>query len=510
MKRREDKETAVNGVRRGKRWGMREILWVYIIIFVAVMLCVLWLFQSLFLDDFYRAIKKREITRAYGAALSALGEEEREAREESARMIAERYGVCISAYGMEGADRAVTLISTHTLPHCVLHSTDARAKLIIYEHAKKMGGSYLEYFVYDGAHAHFEAVSESEAAGDDELSMVYASVISDGEGGETLVILNSVISPVSATVKTLYVQLAGFTVLFILAGTLFAFIISKRLTRPIEELTSAAKRFGEGELEPEGGFSADGYREIQTLSETLDFAASELAKTDRLRRELVANVSHDLRTPLTMIIGYGEMMRDIPDENTPENASNIVEEAERLSRLVTDMMDLSRLQSGTAQIERKRYSLTDQLESAIRRMNEMMLNKGFAVSFESGGVNAAVNCDETRVGQVFYNLLINAIEHTGEDRTVRVRQIVDGGWVTVSVTDSGAGIPPERLGEIWERYYKINSAHRRGKGTGLGLSIVKAIMEQLGGHYGVESRVGAGSTFWFALPLSSEGVSDGR
>lgn len=505
--------------------SIRRLLLVYIILFFSSMLIVLWLLQTVFMDDFYRAIKKKEIKEAY-ERISLISPYDTNSSDE-AKTVADEYGVCVSVYSVTDSTSAVTLFSAHTLSHCTIHNTEGSSKFKLYSAAVERGGVFFQYFGYDPQFRVFSSIPEDEvSSGADEVSMIYVRVMSGAteNGGDIMVILNSVITPVSATVSTIYVQLGLFTVLFILMSALFVWIISRRFTAPLAKLTESARNFGSAQIPEQrslqssqitdessyNGFNANGYREIEMLSDTLNYASEELIKNDRLRRELMANFSHDLRTPLTMIIGYGEMMRDIPGESTPENAANIVSEAERLNLLVNDMLELSKLQTGTAELKITEFSLTELVCDAVTRYGELMSHEGYTITFErnENGTDAnvaIVESDASRLGRVLQNLVGNAIQHSGENKTVTVRQIINNGWVTIAVRDRGEGIPAEKLPFLWERYYKVNSAHKRSsKGTGLGLSIVKATMEQLGGHYGVESKVGEGSTFWFAIKLSDK------
>jgi signal transduction histidine kinase len=270
-------------------------------------------------------------------------------------------------------------------------------------------------------------------------------------------------------------------------------------------MNEAARHLARREYDVE--FSGDGYREARQLAQTLTYASEELSKVDRLQRELIANISHDLRTPLTMITGYSEVMRDIPGENTPENVQVIIDEATHLSALVTDLLDLSRIQAGVRQLEPENFDLTETVQQTLARYDKLTRHEGYEIVF-SADETVMVRADRGMILQVLYNLINNAINYCGEDRTVLVTQQQVGASVRISVTDHGDGIAPDRLEQIWDRYYKVDRVHRRAMvGTGLGLSIVKGILEQHGSMYGVESKQGEGSTFWFELPIIEE--SDG-
>ena len=237
------------------------------------------------------------------------------------------------------------------------------------------------------------------------------------------------------------------------------------------------------------------------LSNTLTYAADEISKVDRLQKELLANISHDLRTPLTMIIGYGEVMRDIEGENTPENVQVIIDEAERLSLLVNDLLEISSYQTSGESIARDALNIDETLHELTLRYQRLKERAGYKFLYESNG-EVYIYADKKRITQAVCNLINNAINYAGDDKTIIISCQNDSEKVRVSITDHGIGIPEEELGNVWQRYYKVDKTHVRGvMGSGLGLSIVKNIFELHGARYGIESRVGEGSTFWFELPI---------
>ena len=200
-------------------------------------------------------------------------------------------------------------------------------------------------------------------------------------------------------------------------------------------------------------------------------------------------------------------MRDLPGENTPENVQVIIDEGSRLTTLVNDLLDLSKLQSGTAPMTLTTFSLTDCVKTINRRYQKLKENDGYDIDFLYDE-DIYVTADYPKLGQVIYNLVNNAISYTGTDKKVVIRQTVkteNGNRVVrISVTDTGMGISPENLEYIWDRYFKENKAHKRAVvGTGLGLSIVKGILQMHNARFGVETSEAEenhGSTFWFELP----------
>ena len=205
-----------------------------------------------------------------------------------------------------------------------------------------------------------------------------------------------------------------------------------------------------------------------------------------------------------MITGYAEIMRDLPGENTPENAQIIIDESRRLTSLVNDMLDISKLENGDISLKLETFDLTAVLQDGLSRYRQFTTRDGYQIEFRADR-SVTVTTDRSKLLQAFYNLVNNALTYTGADKSVVVTQWVyedaAGHWVRVVVTDTGEGIAADKLPLIWDRYYKIDAAHRRAaQGSGLGLSIVRKIMELLGGRCGVESRVGEGSSFWIEIP----------
>lgn len=279
---------------------------------------------------------------------------------------------------------------------------------------------------------------------------------------------------------------------------LLAYNMSKKIARPIIAVNQKAKQLAKGNYEV--NFHGNEYREISELNDTLTYAAEELSKVQQLQRELIANMSHDLRTPLTMISGYGEMMRDIPGENTPENIQIIIDEANRLTHLANDILDLSKLQAGIQKLQLTECAISELIKQVVDRYSKMLEKETCCIEFEYDK-SCYVQADEVKITQVIYNLINNAVTYCGEDHLVLVKQIDQEQTVRIEIIDHGAGIPQNELPYVWERYYKSKQHHKRSKtGSGIGLSIVKSILELHQAPYGVESTVGTGTCFWLELP----------
>ena len=489
-----------------KRMSIKWKLMGYLLAFVGGTFLLLWLFQMVLLDSFYYHIKTMEVQRA---AEVILRNRDKEAFAEMVDQYTMEKNLCLSVFTEDGQE----LARVERMPDCTIHHMDAQARAAFFSQVKHNGGVLLQTRVQRQP---FNAFDRTELENrrnwffppllqkedDNEWrSLTYGVLVQDGEEQYVLA-LDTVLTPLSATQEILRVELLYICVILAVVSVLLAYVIYRHISRPLIETTKKAKTLAQGNLSVD--FDQDDYEEIGQLNETLNYAAKELKKTEALQRELLSNISHDLRTPLTLITGYAEMMRDIPGENTAENLQVVIDEGRWLSELVTDLLDLSKLQAGVEVLTLSRFSLTGQIRSMLERYNKLQEQEGYQILF-SYTEEVYVVADEIKMTQVLYNLVNNAINYTGEDKQVFLTQTVLHGWVCIEVADTGEGISPEDLPYIWDRYYKVDRAHQRGKmGTGLGLSIVKQILEKHHAGYGVRPRPGGGSIFWFSLEISDK------
>ena len=470
-------------------------LFVYLCLFAAALLLALWLLQIVFLDSFYKAYKRAELKKAAQLVEDNIDNSQLDALLQE---IADQQGLSLLVADPDGP--AVLCRQDGMKPSLL---PDAPQQIRQYwQAAEQGGGSYIQNDRQPGRKPVYRPSAFTGHAPppmeDGPESILFARAVSSQQG-RRLILLASVVTPVGSTAEALQAEFWFICALLAVFALGLALLMSRRISAPIIRLNQAAKRLGKGQFDVE--FQGGGYREIHELSATIAQAARQLGRQDDLRRELLANVSHDLRTPLTMIIGYAEAIRDLPGEDTPENIQVIVDEAARLNQLVTDLLDLSKLQAQSQPLDPQVFCLTDSVREALARLDKLAGAAGYQVIFQQDQ-EVYVRADELRLSQVIYNLVGNAIAHTGDDKRVVVSQLVGAGFVRLQVSDSGPGVPPEERQLIWERYYKKSKNNRRpDMGSGLGLAIAKAALIQHGAPYGVDGGPSQGSVFWFELPV---------
>lgn len=276
--------------------------------------------------------------------------------------------------------------------------------------------------------------------------------------------------------------------------------LSRRILRPVDELTLAARRLGTGDLAarvPVG--AAD---EIGDLSRAFNLMAEELSRQETLRRNLMSDVAHELRTPLTNLRCQIEAVEDGLLEPTPETVRSLREEVLLLSRLVEDLQTVAVAEAGRLSLERGPVPLREMIDGALDSVRAMAAERGVTLDAAVPEL-PLVDVDPTRIAQVLRNLLANALTATARGGRVVVAATADKRFATITVADSGRGVPLEHLPHVFERFYRADPSRARATGgAGLGLAIVKAIVEAHGGTVGVTSETGHGASFWFTVPLA--------
>ncbi len=282
---------------------------------------------------------------------------------------------------------------------------------------------------------------------------------------------------------------------------LMTFFMSRRILAPVKSLASAAVLLGKGDFRQRVQIRDKG--ELGQLADTFNSMASDLERAEQLRRNMVADIAHELRTPLSNIRGYLEAVRDGIKKPDADTIGSLQEEASLLSRLVDDLQELSLAEAGELTLVRSEEDVAGLVRQAVTAVEGQSSAKGLSLAVELSDNLLTVNVDSHRIGQVLRNLFENAIAHTGTGGTITVAARQLEGYVEVSVIDTGEGIPPEDLPNIFERFYRVDKSRTRATGgSGLGLTIVKRLIEAHGCTIEAYSEPGKGSRFTFTLPVS--------
>lgn len=289
--------------------------------------------------------------------------------------------------------------------------------------------------------------------------------------------------------------------LAIVIALLLTFVLSRRMSSPIGVLANAARRLGQGDLSQRVQFQGKG--EVKVLAQAFNSMATDLEHAEQLRRNLVADVAHELRTPLSNIQGYLEAIRDRVIKPNVATIRSLNEETALLSRLVDELQELSLVEAGELKLIYQAEDIAKLVKQAVTPWQPQVAAREISLSLDLPDNLPLVDVDWQRVNQVLHNLLENAVAHTHKGGTINVAATTQGDWVEVCVSDTGEGIPAEDLPNIFERFYRVDKSRARVTGgSGLGLTIAKRLVEAHGGKIAVQSEMGKGSRFSFTLPIA--------
>ncbi len=475
-------------------------MWAYFIVFAIVLLVIIWVLQVFFLNNYYKEMKNSSTSRIAQTIESKYKDDDYDDLEVVIRDISNKNEMNIFIENDAGAtlyspySQNTSLSDKNEVPQT--SSSDFYTERI--QHLK-------EKLIKSNKPSYSENTIDTDTGFE---TLAYASYLKDAGSDSVYLYIFSPLYPVEGTIDILANQLIYVTIISIAAALLIAYFLSRRIIHPIEQITETAEELAEGRY----GTIFDGgdYSELSQLADTLTYTSLELAKAENMQKDLIANVSHDLRTPLTMVTSYAEMIRDLSGNNPEkreEHLQVIIDEAERLNQMVIELLEFSKMQSGKQGMNYTDFSLKSTIENILQSYTAFAEQEGYKLIFISEG-DGIIRADEMRIQQVVTNLVSNAFKYSGKDKTVEVKMLDEGDFVRCEISDHGIGIPKKDLKHIWERYYKASSNRKRTENTGLGLSIVKEILILHSAKFGVQSALKKGSTFWFEIKKAHAQTDD--
>ena len=480
--------------------SIRFNVWMIFMLMTVFVLGIVWIFEIIFYSTFYVGFQRNDIsklgdefTNGYLAGLRA------DADEDTLRTFVSEFvsenSVNVMVFNLDdyGEVKPESVISATVSG---VQATDISEGIFDY---------YIENLGYETP-----LVADTTSLENVEESLViygYRTSVYDSDVGISnmlYIYMSSELPSFVSARNTLAGQLVVITVACLIVATVVAFFGSAAAAKPMRDLANRVTEKRSGKRKPLP--TKTKFSEINELSTAFNYAFDEAEKNNRFRRDLLANVSHDMKTPLTMIRAYSEMIRDISGGNREKSAKQaqiIIDETERLTALINEVVELSKLESGVMQLNVTSFDLSARVTETVKRFGIMEEAKGY--KFEADiEPDLVVRGDGEKTDRVVYNLIGNAINYTGADRRVVVRCRRKDGCARVEVSDTGKGMTEEELHTVWDKYYRLAQDKRRVVGSGLGLSIVKSILELHKARFGVESEKYVGSTFWFELPLSPD------
>ena len=471
--------------------SIRFNLWLSFVLMTLLMLVIMWIYELIFYSTIYVSFQEND--------MNALGEE-----------FATAY--IDKQWGNEDLAKYVTDYATKNSVTIVVFTLDEDNETVVKYNASVntgveasgLSGPLRDYYLdeLDKKGYNTSFVTNTTRSTEIESEMVIYGMKTFLRGETVYIYMSSSLPSFGQARNTLAGQLAVVSATCIAISVVVAYFGSGFAARPMRELTVKVMRNSGGKHEPLDTDTK--LAEINELSAAFNKAFDDVERNNSFRRDLLANVSHDMKTPLTMIRAYSEMIRDISGGNKEKSAKQaqvIIDETARLTALINEVIELSKLEAGVLELHPAVFDVAEKLRETVKRFGIMEETKGYVFVPEIEP-ELLVYADAERIDRVIYNLVGNAMNYTGADKTVRVRGYRTGDVVRVEVLDSGKGMTEEELNEVWDKYYRLAQDKRRVVGSGLGLSIVKSILDLHGVTYGVESEKGNGSNFWFTLPLA--------
>lgn len=450
-------------------------VWVYLIILLVLILALLWIFQVAFFNTYYEYRTTKDLDKVANTTETYYNNNKD-----------------INDYDLLSFD-SNSCIEIVRDNKTIYTSNFMRNGCLVEGRNNKDIGEYKNDFINSNEKENTYKINNPMIGNE---TLIKAIKLDDN----TYAFINVSLVPTSSTINIIREELIYITALVLLLSFIFAYFISKRVSNPILKINLRAKKLALGDFTTPFE-TTENITEINELNDTLNYAQGELSKIDQTRKDLLANVSHDLKTPLTMIEAYAEMARDLNNDNEEKRKDNlnvIIDESKRLNVLVNDILLLSKNEIDMDKLNIEKFDITKLALDIIKKF-DYLKEEGYKFSLESEA-SYIVKADKVKIEEVIYNLIGNAINYTGKDKKVIIRLEEVKKSLRVNVIDTGKGINKDEINKIWDKYYKNEKNHIRNKvGTGLGLSIVKTILNKHGYDFGVLSEEGKGSNFYFII-----------
>ncbi len=460
------------------------------LMFAMVLVTFLWVLTSFFLDTYYQKMRTQEVIRTADAI---------EAQYLKGSAGFDKYA--IETAGINGIFIKIDGLETSL----VYDGTGGIRDDDLFESDVARISQKLENSEYNSVTETLHAASSDSAA-----RLVYAAHIGAGRNLAALYII-APLYPDQITIRIVKNMLGYITFILLSVACFLAYALSRRITSPIENLTRSATELSQGNYNVR--FDGSSFTETKELARALNKASYEMEKTDFYQREIIANVSHDLKTPLTMIRSYAEKIIDISGNNPEKRNADlqiIISETERLNRLVTDMLSVSNLQSNNVEMHRETFDLVEAAKDVYESFMVLGSSQGYDVHFHPCKPAYVVG-DRSKIMQVMTNFVSNAVKYSGDNKYIDIQIVKSNRKVAFHCIDHGVGIPSDEISHVWDKYYRTSANHERDiEGTGLGLAISKSILNLHSAKYGVKSEEGKGSDFWFEMDTVRKPSAKGK
>lgn len=494
-----------------KTRSFRFKLWVYFAVFTAFIFIILWLMQTVFLQSFYNDMlisdtkKVAEKIRSHGTDADIEKKIDELARDNTVIiLITDESGKLLySSDEFKGMHSKVKIPGNAEIEDKNRKNEFAGLPEPPKEKKNDFDKRMDEYRNlpdnYNEILSLLKASDEGYIESTEDDYYVYVTYVDyNGQDGKSVLYISTPLEAQGSAVNILRRILVWVTVLSLAAGFILSWFIARKFSKPVQRLSEKADKLGEKEYSEayDSGFCS----ELDSLNQTLDRTNEKLNTSKEFQMQLLSNVSHDLRTPLTMIKGYAEMIRDISWEDSEAMSSDlqvIIKEADRLNALVNEILEYSELQTEDDTKDMEQLDLSELVKSSAERFEKLLQPENVVIEKDIDlGLTATGN--PGLLERALYNLMDNAVRHTGDGKKIRVALKQKDGIKVISVQDFGNGIAPEEIDHIWDRYY--TSRQRKGKGvSGLGLAIVKQIALKHRGKCYAESKEGEGCTFFIEI-----------